>query len=223
MAYVDVDWIQIADRRISIEDAVMKEDLINASYPVGSVMIRIDNANPANLPLFEGTSWRKISEGRMLIGANSTYPLGTPGGNATHQHSTPALTHSGNAGNTALSAAQSGMPAHRHTENAHTHPAVNTNNKYVVTPHDLVLNPTKRAYTAAHASGVHYVVATSATNGIGEDSGTGSATATINDAPAKNAAATHTHTINHTHAASNTGSGSNMPPYLAVNMWVRES
>lgn len=50
-------------------------------HPVGSFYITTQNENPAQILGF-GT-WEKI-EGKMILGANNTYPAGSVGGNATH-------------------------------------------------------------------------------------------------------------------------------------------
>ena len=57
-------------------------------YPVGSIYISTNsNFNPNTT---WGGTWRKTAEGRCLIGANDTYPLGSTGGEATHKHTTQA-------------------------------------------------------------------------------------------------------------------------------------
>ena len=51
-------------------------------YPVGSIYISTSSTfNPQNA---WGGTWVKTAEGRCLIGANSTYPLGSTGGEAKH-------------------------------------------------------------------------------------------------------------------------------------------
>lgn len=65
-------------------------------YPVGSVYISMNNTDPGSL--FGGT-WKRISQGRMLLGANDTnYKLGSTGGEETHTLTAaemPAHSHSG--------------------------------------------------------------------------------------------------------------------------------
>ena len=65
------------------------EAIMNRLYPVGTIYETTEATNPGEL--FTGT-WEKI-EGKFLIGANSTYVLGTTGGTASHTH-TMAHTHS---------------------------------------------------------------------------------------------------------------------------------
>lgn len=56
--------------------------LIDRIYPVGSIYISTSSTfNPQNV---WGGTWRKTADGRCLIGANSTYPLGSTGGEAEH-------------------------------------------------------------------------------------------------------------------------------------------
>lgn len=68
--------------------------IINIVYPVGSIYMSVNEADPSKL--FSGTSWEKL-EGRFLLGSSSTYDNGATGGEATH-----TLTFSE-------------MPTHRHS------------------------------------------------------------------------------------------------------------
>lgn len=45
------------------------------------LVIRTDDVSPAS---YLGGTWEKIGQGRMLIGANEQFPLGSTGGEATH-------------------------------------------------------------------------------------------------------------------------------------------
>ena len=51
-------------------------------YPVGSIYISTSSTFNPNTAW--GGTWEKTSEGRCLIGANYTYPLGSTGGEASH-------------------------------------------------------------------------------------------------------------------------------------------
>lgn len=51
-------------------------------YPVGSIYI--STSSTFNPQTAWGGTWRKTADGRCLIGANDTYPLGSTGGEATH-------------------------------------------------------------------------------------------------------------------------------------------
>ena len=63
-------------------------------YPVGSIYISTSATfNPQTV---WGGTWKKTADGRCLIGANSTYPLGSTGGEATHlltQNEMPSHSH----------------------------------------------------------------------------------------------------------------------------------
>lgn len=73
-----------------------KATVIDVIYPVGSIYMSMSATNPADL--FGVGTWKRISQGRMLLGADdSTYKAGATGGEATHT----------------LTAAE--MPAHSHT------------------------------------------------------------------------------------------------------------
>ena len=63
-------------------------ELIDRIYPVGSIYISTSPTfNPQTV---WGGTWKKTADGRCLIGANTTYLLGSTGGNATHTHTTQA-------------------------------------------------------------------------------------------------------------------------------------
>lgn len=54
-------------------------------YPVGSIYI--STSSTFNPQTTWGGTWRKTADGRCLIGANDTYPLGSTGGAEKHTHS----------------------------------------------------------------------------------------------------------------------------------------
>lgn len=93
--------------------------------------------------------------------------------------------------------------SHNHTQNAHSHKPASTSLKFLVSDTNVAINGTKRAFPASGTS-AYFVYASDPGSGINEDSTTQSVTATN---IATGAAAT----------------GKNMPPYLAVNIWRRES
>lgn len=51
-------------------------------YPVGSIYI--STSSTFNPQTAWGGTWKKTADGRCLIGANNTYPLGSMGGESTH-------------------------------------------------------------------------------------------------------------------------------------------
>ena len=86
-------------------DGYHASDLLSKIYPVGSIYMSMSATNPHDL--FGVGTWKRISQGRMLLGADdSTYKAGATGGEATHT----------------LTAAE--MPAHSHgisTSGDHSH------------------------------------------------------------------------------------------------------
>lgn len=86
-------------------DGYHASDLLSKIYPVGSIYMSMSATNPHDL--FGVGTWERISQGRMLLGADdSTYKAGATGGEATHT----------------LTAAE--MPAHSHdisTSGDHSH------------------------------------------------------------------------------------------------------
>lgn len=66
---------------------------VDMVYPVGSIYMSMNDVNPTN---FFGGTWARI-EGRFLLGASSSYTVGSTGGEATHTLTVDE------------------MPSHRHT------------------------------------------------------------------------------------------------------------
>ena len=108
--------------------------VLQAVYPVGSIYCSYGSTSPATL--FGFGSWTKI-EGRFLLGANSTYGLGSTGGAATvtltvnqipsHNHS--ASTSS--AGSHTHTATTASAGAHTHTVSGTA--ASNGNHSHTIT------------------------------------------------------------------------------------------
>lgn len=81
-----------------IDDTYLKKaTVIDVIYPVGSIYMSMSATNPA--ALFGVGTWERISQGRMLLGADdSTYKAGATGGEATHTltaEEMPAHSHTG--------------------------------------------------------------------------------------------------------------------------------
>ena len=74
-----------------------KATVIDVIYPVGSIYMSMSATNPHDL--FGVGTWERISQGRMLLGADdSTYKAGATGGEAAHTltaNEMPAHSHSG--------------------------------------------------------------------------------------------------------------------------------
>ena len=54
----------------------------NSQHPIGSIYI--STSSTFNPQTAWGGTWRKTADGRCLIGANDTYPLGSTGGEERH-------------------------------------------------------------------------------------------------------------------------------------------
>lgn len=80
---------------INIKDDIGWYTLLDLVYPVGSIYCSTKSTSPASLM---GGTWSAIN-GKFLLGTNSTYTLGSTGGEATHTLTTNE------------------MPAHKHVIN----------------------------------------------------------------------------------------------------------
>lgn len=58
----------------------ISQEILNIIYPIGSVYISTNSANPATL--FGGT-WERIQD-KFILASGSTYSAGSTGGEATH-------------------------------------------------------------------------------------------------------------------------------------------
>ena len=82
---VSVSQAAHADKATNADkvDGYHASDLLSKIYPVGSIYMSMSATNPATL--FGVGTWERISQGRMLLGADdSTYEAGATGGEATH-------------------------------------------------------------------------------------------------------------------------------------------
>ena len=92
--------------------------------------------------------------------------------------------------------------SHNHTQVGHTHEPSNTNYKFLGATTNISINGTKRSFPSSSSDGHHLVYTDDATGGINEYATTSSVAPTINSNGVS-------------------GTGKNMPPFLAVYMWVR--
>lgn len=84
----------------SIDNPPPSDGIIDLIYPVGSIYMSVNSANPSTL--FQGTTWEEV-QGRFLLGHSSTYKAGATGGEATHTLTTAEI------------------PSHVHTGPSHSH------------------------------------------------------------------------------------------------------
>jgi hypothetical protein len=69
----------VAATPVAVKAAIAEAKL--AAWPIGSIYMSVSSTSPANL--FGGT-WERISD-RFLLGASSSYPAGSTGGEFTHK------------------------------------------------------------------------------------------------------------------------------------------
>lgn len=226
--------------------------VLQAVYPVGSIYCSYGTISPDIL--FGFGQWTKI-EGRFLLGANSTYGLGSTGGEAAVTLTVAQLP----AHNHGASSASAGAHTHTITVNsggAHIHTAssawagdhTHTRGTMEITGYHGSEALISVGSTGGHPYGGAFYVSQGQGGHVAGSVGGGAeqinfqASRSWSGETSSNGAHTHTITVNssgaHTHSASstsagahthsitvnNTGNGqahSNMPPYLAVNMWRR--
>lgn len=70
------------DDIVTVNTNVTLNDILNAVYPIGSYYFSDNSTSPASL---FGGAWEPI-QGKFLLGADSTYIVGSTGGNTTHSH-----------------------------------------------------------------------------------------------------------------------------------------
>lgn len=166
------------------EDIVgmIKDIMLEAIYPVGSYY---ETSNTEFNPngVFLGV-WVLETEGQVHVSSGENYTVAgaltnvTDGGEATHL----------------LTSEESGMPAHNHTQNAHSHAGLHSG-----------------SVTGTAVKGGSDYCASGDRSGVGSHSAatatiyTSDATAANNAATAKNASSAH----------------NNMQPYVVVNRWHR--
>ena len=159
---------------------------ISGAWPVGSVFISVVSTNPGTLLGF-GT-WTAFAAGRMLVGLN--------GADADFD----TAEETGGVKTVTLTAAQSGLPQHTHTQNSHNH----TQDAHFHTLPVGATDDTAAAFDRADAG--------SNTGGANATTNVGSTTATNQAATAVNQNAGPTDASQaHT----------NLPPYIVCYMWKR--
>lgn len=199
-SYVDSAVDDAVETTVSqaVEEAIREiEDItrsLESVYPVGSIYLNATNsANPAQLLGF-GT-WQRLAQGRMLIDADQDHAAGRTGGSETHDHG-------GSTGAHTLTTSE--IPAHTHGSKSLVGSSSMMSNVGLVTegarPDGIMSKGTKTssAYTPdwmndTSGSWRLKVDATHEHSSVGGNGG-------------------HSHDI---------PSASNMPPWIAVYMWVR--
>lgn len=222
------------DKTLSIPDAPadaaavrkLVEDCLAAQRAEDYAKIKFwaspDPTSPAEL--FGGT-WERI-EGRMVMGASDSYPVGTTGGSATHTQTVaemPGHNHTGSTGE----AGWHGHSASTNSTGGHTHGAWTGG-----------AGGHNHSVSAATSTGLYALTASAdwSSRGAGATVDASSPTTSwVGDhthGVGMNAAGDHSHTVSvsgngtHTHTVSigSTGSGQAMNilnPYYALYLWRR--
>jgi len=113
--------VQGAIDEVSTElGSTLKQAVIDAIYPVGSIYMTVTDDTAAKVKARFGGTWEAWGSGRVPVGVNTSDTsfdtVEETGGSKSNSY-TPA----GAIGGTKLTAAQSGVPAHSHGLNSHTH------------------------------------------------------------------------------------------------------
>lgn len=172
------------------------------AWPVGSVYIAVDSTSPATR--FGGGSWSAFGAGRVLVGLDS--------GDTDFD----VAEETGGAKTVTLSAAQSGLPQHTHTQDVHTH--TQNAHTHVQDAHTHNFLP-RSSTTGAVSSIVTGTLDTSSAISGANQPHIQTATAVNQNATAVNQNATAVNQNAGPTAAS--AAHSNVQPYIVVYMWKR--
>ncbi|MBR2160366.1 MAG: hypothetical protein IJ938_03530 [Clostridia bacterium] len=160
-------------------------------YPVGSIYLSVNDVNPSTL--FGGT-WQQIKD-KFLLACGDTYNNGATGGSATN------------------TLAVNQLPSHTHTYDKATTTA----------SHTLTVNEIPSHNHGVPTYGFSKAAGSEAGAGVTDNP---SLIQAYVDTKAVGGGQGHSHNISSFTATNSGGTGSgasinNMPPYLAVNVWVR--
>ena len=221
------------DMYIALESGDFKKDIVDLIYPVGSIYISMNSADPSTL--FGGT-WEAFGQGRVLIGAGTgddgstslSFTAGGTGGEykhdlltgemPSHTHSFRGTTAANNHSHTHSYTKATGVRGHKLTEAeipAHTH---------------AVPNPGYYAALSTPNTGFGAFAVVNPPIGKKDGYSTGSigGNGSHNHELSTSSATSGSESQNHTHTFSgttgNAGSGSphnNIQPYIVVYMWKR--
>lgn len=217
---------RVRDLEAKLATTTFKTTLLGMIYPVGSIYMSLNNVSPQT---FLGGTWEALDDGKVLLGANSTYTAGSTGGATTHKITTAEL------------------PAHNHTAStgasgAHTHTAsTNSTGAHTHSGGSMQMSANTGVMDicvykdALHNASLAFVKKDNIRRWFSYDNVAHDLTSVkidVSDTIALTSAGAHAHTVTvqnsttHTHTVSvgNTGSGtamSLMQPYLAVYMWKR--
>lgn len=216
-------WFRLTDQKLQWLYEQL-QSTANKLYPVGSVYISFNSADPSTL--FGGT-WQRLKD-TFLLANGDTYAANTTGGSATKTitvNNMPAHNHTVNSnGSHTHSATTSSSGAHTHARGTMniTGSIINTDNEPFGSADSFstsgAFSVTTQAYSVGSAGG----------EGGGLKSISFNAANGWSGATSSSGAHTHSVTVNsngaHTHTTNNTGGGTPiniMPPYTTVYVWKR--
>lgn len=210
-------WFRMVDTKLNYLYGQL-QDTASKLYPIGSVYISFNSANPSTL--FGGT-WVRLKD-TFLLANGDAYAPDTTGGSPTK------------------TIGVSNMPSHNHSVNSsgsHTHSATTSSNggnhthekgtMEITGYHDAGDDDT------AYSGGAFYFSSRATTHNWQSTGGQSNAVvnfkASRNWTGATSTTTNHTHTVslsggNHTHTTNNVGGGvplNIMPPYTTVYAWRR--
>lgn len=219
------------DMYIALESGDFKKDIVDLIYPVGSIYISMNSANPSTL--FGGT-WEAFGQGRVLIGAGTgndgstslSFTAGNTGGSykhtltsseiPSHSHSFSGTTSANNRSHTHSYTKATGvqghtltiaeMPSHRHNFTIPVSTVWNSNGGIA-----YQLDGVKEGQET-------YSDYISSTGGGGSHNHGLSTSSTNSGSESQN----HTHKFSGTTGSAGSGSShNNIQPYIGVYMWKR--
>ena len=172
-----------------------------AAYPVGSVYMSFNDTDPGQL--FGGT-WQALNEGRVLIGANSTYEAGSTGGESTHKLTVNEMPSHNHGGKFSGSGSTSNSGGHTHYLFANTYSAPGVNSA-------VVINSSQQAAATAYGNNYleNYTI-----KGVGNSASVGRSSSS----------GSHTHSFSVSGNINSNGGDTAfnlMQPYIACYMWRR--
>lgn len=238
-------WFKMVDEKLNYLYGQL-QTTASKLYPVGSVYISFNSADPSTL--FGGT-WTRLKD-KFLLANGDSYAPNTTGGSATKTiavSNLPAHNHTVNASTHSHSVTTAGAGSHTHTASSnttgsHTHSggSLNVTGTFGTgsnTP-SLYRNDTSGVFSNVGINGNKY--ASGSTNNdrtsqikletAGKWSGATASAGSHSHTITVNSVSNHTHTVtisnsgSHTHTTNNTGGGTPlniMPPYMTVYMWRR--
>ncbi len=231
-------WFKMVDEKLNYLYSQL-QDTASKLYPVGSVYISFNSANPSTL--FGGT-WTRLKDTFLLANGDS-YAPNTTGGSATKTigvTNLPAHNHTVNASTHSHSVTTAGGGSHTHTASSnttgshkHERGTMNITGRVTSSVEETGSSASgafaldKTLYAGAGAGNQSWGFTFDASKSwTGETSSNGSHSHTIT----VNSVGNHTHTVtisnggSHTHTTNNTGGGTPLnilPPYMTVYMWRR--